>query len=487
MILPLLLFAWPTFVPPTAPNPPALVQEQGVDYVGVESLALERAVSELAELGEWCQKNRAYLQRNRAYGAILIWDDGHEQARKTLGWKWDKQASTWTQKRVPRAPKDQNKEGAAEAIAKRAQILGQLRDSLVAAMDADKSLPAERRQRVLDKLLEALPDDAILRGRNGQVLASLHPSADPVWALKASLRAIGQRKALADLRKKLFNEDAADRATEPTDSEARLAMDWSAILSNGLVRSLSTESVAEAQRALHACSVAIEYTREVFGHRLHPKYSIYLVDTEEEKAEFIAAWPGLDDARRERMLRMDGSSLGIEQMAAWGDTSDKRVDSIVRQAISIQMTQRFGLTDKSAWIHEGFGMYLTYDLIGTRLTLFIRQTDYVEGGEENWDRDIHAPDADWLAMAREELESPKPPNLAFTLGRDVNELTPRDLVVSYALATFFMEGHEPELCIKLFTEIGNGKNPVATVESLLGYGLPTLSERLHTFLVETGS
>ena len=184
---------------------------------------------------------------------------------------------------------------------------------------------------------------------------------------------------------------------------------------------------------------------------------------------------------------MDGSSLGIEQMAAWGDTSDKRVDSIVRQAISIQMTQRFGLTDKSAWIHEGFGMYLTYDLIGTRLTLFIRQTDYVEGGEENWDRDIHAPDADWLAMAREELESPKPPNLAFTLGRDVNELTPRDLVVSYALATFFMEGHEPELCIKLFTEIGNGKNPVATVESLLGYGLPTLSERLHTFLVETGS
>ncbi|MFT4709896.1 MAG: hypothetical protein ACI9D0_001194 [Bacteroidia bacterium] len=493
MLLTLLLLAPNPLAPGLSPPLTALAlvqeQQQDVGYVRAESVALERAVMQLAELGEWCQKNRAFLQRNRAFEAVLLWDSGHELARKTLGWKWEKSTSAWTQKRKPRVPKDQSKANADEAITKRAGILEPLRDSLIAAMDVDKTLSGERRQGVLDTLLEAMPNDATLRERSGYALASPDADADaePVWILKASKRALEQRKILAKRRDELYSEDPAHKTAEPTESEQRLAMDWSAILSNGLVRALSTEGAEEAERALHACSVSIEYTREVFGHLLHPKYSIYLIDNDLQRSQFIRAWPSIDDARRELLLRMDGSTMGYDQLGAWGDTSDKRVDSAVRQALSLQMVQRFGLTGKSAWIHEGFGMYLTHDLIGTRLTYFSRVTNYVEGGEDNWDRDIKDPSADWLAMAREELEGPRPPNLAFTLGRDVNELKPRDLIVSYALASFFMEGHEPKLCQKLFTEIGNGKNPVATVEKLLGYGLPTLTKRLHTFLVETGS
>jgi len=47
----------------------------------------------------------------------------------------------------------------------------------------------------------------------------------------------------------------------------------------------------------------------------------------------------------------------------------------------------------------------------------------------------------WLRGARGVLEGSDPPKLHFVLGADVNRMTQRDMLLSYALAAYLLEAH----------------------------------------------
>ena len=95
---------------------------------------------------------------------------------------------------------------------------------------------------------------------------------------------------------------------------------------------------------------------------------------------------------------------------------------------------------------------------------------------------IAASGANWLGLAHGVLTKEKPPTLPFVLGKDVNQLTADDLLVSYGLSVYLIEGH-PDLAPKILRRAA--KEPAVTVlEEELGVTLKELQSDLTEWLKE---
>ena len=76
---------------------------------------------------------------------------------------------------------------------------------------------------------------------------------------------------------------------------------------------------------------------------------------------------------------------------------------------------------RHGWISEGLGLYLSYMLVGTRLSLSVRETEYVDGKRDpEFLRRLRDEKANWLRLAHEALTGETKPNFVFLLGKDVN-------------------------------------------------------------------
>ena len=79
------------------------------------------------------------------------------------------------------------------------------------------------------------------------------------------------------------------------------------------------------------------------------------------------------------------------------------------------------------------------------------------------------------------LTGDRPPNLAFALGKDVNQLEADDLLVGYALAAFLIEAHT-ERVPEVLRRCGAEENPVLVLEELFGKDLTWIQARLTAWL-----
>ena len=481
------LALWPVLPAPgplsAAPSPPPVSAR---DFEATRRASVQTMIADLEALATWCQRKKAYQQRNIAYELILLEDENHADARKFLGWRWDRKSETWTRKDTPRAPRDLDVADAREAEERRGRILQSHKARILAALDGDPAPPRAVRAEALRALLDVLPEDAELHAMNGQVRAPDSTDEDPKWILAASARALEWRKRLAERKRKLFAEVPTPTACALAFGEEDIAIEWRVVKRNDRMRALSTGGEGEVDRALQVCHVVWDYTRDLFGHDLDPEFNLYLLTRPGDLDPFLEHWTDLSPEMRKQLHQMVGNSFSSRDVAVWSDTDDRRFDGACRQMLAHVMVRRFNITAQHGWAHEGFGMYITHALLGTRLSFFVRQTDYVEDGSPNLSRVLNEPGADWLALARRELAGAKVPNLSYTLGRDVNTLTAADQLLSNALASFLLEGHEPEVTQKILGRIGAGENPVTVFEQELGYDILTLAVRLRTYLEEIG-
>ena len=157
---------------------------------------------------------------------------------------------------------------------------------------------------------------------------------------------------------------------------------------------------------------------------------------------------------------------------------------MARQVCAYLMATRWGISTEQGWVFEGFGLYLVYQLLGTRLTQFVQEDRYRDGSEEFNER-IYGAGAKWLPEARAVMEGPEPPKLPFVLGADVNRMTQRDMLVAYALAAYLLEAR-PDQVDPILTAIGRGENPVETLEKRLQLDLPGIERRVRRWLAEMG-
>ena len=61
--------------------------------------------ADLEELAKWCHKSKAYRERNQIYELLLTVQPDHKNARKTLGYTFDRKTEEWVRKREYREPK----------------------------------------------------------------------------------------------------------------------------------------------------------------------------------------------------------------------------------------------------------------------------------------------------------------------------------------------------------------------------------------------
>ncbi|MEE8469219.1 MAG: hypothetical protein V3T22_12235, partial [Planctomycetota bacterium] len=220
------------------------------------------------------------------------------------------------------------------------------------------------------------------------------------------------------------------------------------------------------------------------GAALPKGFTLYLMESEEEIGAFCEAYPELPQKEREQIPLVASSWLPAGNLVVWTEGRIRRLDSLSRQVIALLLSREFRVYGRHGWISEGFGLYLSYKLVGTRLSLSVHETGYVdEQRDPDFMNRLRAKNANWFHLAHEALTGETKPNLVFLLGKNVNLLTAEDLFYSYSLAAYILE-LQPEQAEPILRRIGQGGAPATVLEEELGQKLPELEQHLIAWLAD---
>ena len=116
--------------------------------------------------------------------------------------------------------------------------------------------------------------------------------------------------------------------------------------------------------------------------------------------------------------------------------------------------------------------------MGTRLTFFIRPSTYLQGNQgPDLSKRLQAKGADWYGLLADLLATERPPKLAFMLGKDVNGIEERELLLAHGLAAWLVEAR-PEQARVIFGRVGSGEDSARVLEEVLGMRLPDIEKHL---------
>lgn len=439
-------------------------------------------VAGLVEHAAWCQAQQLFGRRQEVLRAILALEPDHAEARRELGYRRAKDGS-WTEPRAARAPKDHDPEALREEPGRRVALGVALRERVLALVDArGEELEAARRRAVYESLLELVPDDPLLRARLGEVFDR------DAWVLAETARGRETRARLRALVRRLLGEAEAGVApASVSPREAGFALELVGAWRSGDVRVVATTDEAEARRVAAALAAAGPLVGELLALEAHlsPGASVFLLRAPAEGRTWLERHPALDDAQRAYMAQLEGGAVaGVGDFAYWADDVRRRVDGTVRLGLAWLFAGGAGLGLQHGMLSEGLGLYLTRELVGTRLTWFVQPSKYERQEEDRRLRGMLLdPAVNWMDEAHKLLAKPSSPKLQFLVGKPVNQMSTEDLLVAYVAAAYLLEGW-PAQTPALVKAIGAGANPQTAFEEHLGYGLEELDARMRRWLGE---
>lgn len=334
--------------------------------------------------------------------------------------------------------------------------------------------------RTLVRLGETLPEDEIVRGLLGETLV------DGEWLLTESVRAKHRRAAYPSLADACMTRVPETRGERVRQEEVDLKLPWNAARKTDDVRVIGTTGepdVEHATRVSHAMGDFVRYTLRV-DDRHREDFTIYMLGLE-HRSTLLNAWPKLSAQTKSALMQADGGWLDAgNRLAEWSSNPARRIDGAARQTLGTLMIDAYGIDGAQGWAWEGIGLYLAHELIGTRLTWFFHPEGYKRQQPSGlWQR-LQNPETDWFFEAERMLRGPDAPDLNYLLGRKINHMREQDVLHSYALAAYLLEGH-PASVPSLLSRIGAGEHPRLVFEEELGFPLPTLEQRLLRWLDET--
>lgn len=440
-------------------------------------------IDELARLADWARRNKLYFERDRLWEVILTLDPDHREARKML--RYHRRNNTWVRSESYRLPSNRagTRQGSlmVELLERELQQVGPYRTRVLMALEQGRrSLDPDLRDEELIKLLVIDPNDEVVRDARGEVRMG------NAWLLKESARALERRGVL-----ELQARESLIRVPELTlgalwklEKESQLA--WKDVQQTDAVRVLGTVPDQEIGHTAKVTQAVEDFFRAALRrsqpHR--PKYTIYLLMNAGEKDALVARMPGIDEAERELLNRATGGWLGAPNLLAeWSPSPPRRLDGATRQTFGTLLMDAYGIDGSHGWAWEGVGLYLTHRMIGTRMTHFIRGSQYKRNQQTTLWSTLQSPGAHWLAMGLDLLESPGAPHLQFLFGRGVDQMRDEDLLISYVLAAYLIEGRPDELP-RILERIGKGEHPVQVFEEELQETVPRLQARLVRWLHE---
>jgi hypothetical protein len=454
---------------------------QEIDIDRAREAAYTVLVADLLELAEWCTKKKIFIERKGIFEDVLHFDPGNEVAKRGLGFVKGKDGK-WvaTERRVPL--KNWDRAAARKLPARRVQVTAKYRETMVGLLEkhAEKLTPAQL-DAILEDLLVVDPDDGMVHAMRGEV------KLEERWVLEETALAKARRGELRKIVKNAFGTAPEVRMVKPNEREQAFGIDWTAVCETPVVRVLGTGEKKEIQRlpdAMHAALVLFHDALSLEGH--YPEsFTVFALAGEGDADLFLNHHPSIDEGYRKFLSRLDGSLIqGCGDNAHWSLDEQRRADGLVRQAISWLLVESCGVSTNDGWLHEGLGLYMTRELVGTRLTWYVEPSSYlVPEQEQALKAKLLDTRTNWMSEANKLFQSGKRPRLAFFLGKTVNTLTVEEILYSYVLTAFLLEARG-EVLPGLLRSIGSETPSQEALEKALGMSIIEIDELVCRWLVE---
>lgn len=475
----------------TSLTPPASAPVRQTPEVHVEDrAALDAQIVHLLEkYVDWCAEKQLWIEHRNAFKVILEFDPKNMRAMQALGYKQVSDGVWQPPTEELKPAKNWDLAAAKEAPSRRAKMIKPWRDAMVAlTRDPAAKMSESELDEIHDRILLVDPDDSEIRHLRGEVHMTVTVDNKEVerWVMAETAAAKDRRKEIKDFVKE--NRSDVPKAEEvlPTEADKALGVEWPFTFKTPVCRVLTTGDRDEALRVIHIACEIQKYFRFVLGaaSEYPPDFTIYLLTKKGEQLTFLEHHPKVTEGMRSFFANLTGTGFPDSGDAAWwDDDASRRLDGITRHTIGNFFMTTFHITTAQGWAWEGLGLYLTRELIGTRLTWYVQPAAYSAGEGKSTRARLIVADANWMDEAFKVINGPKCPNLAELLSRNVNKMTIEDLLYSYALAAFLIEAKPAELS-QLLHKLGSGVPPETAVQSALGMDLTKLEQRLRRWLGE---
>lgn len=482
----LALMLWTLVV--LALQPCAFAGPREEDFEAERAGAARELLTGLTEYAEWCSDKKLWVERNRALEAVLALDPANLAAKRGLGWV-QVADGVWEPAKDRKPPKNYDPGALKEAPERYAAAVRPWRERLMALVEQHAAtLTPFQRESVYAELLSVDPDDAYARGARGEV------KGPRGWVLEKTLVAKARRAEVRALVQGALAAVPAPVDVEPEAQDLNYQVPWRASVGTDRVRVFTTGERAEALRAVQV----LHASRDVFDGLLGVHVDlgevlrVYLLCDPASKAAFLEHIPDLSAERRAFYAQLEGTGIGPANAAWWAPSPERRLDGIVRHVLGASLTAEFGLTVDTAWAWEGLGLYLTRELVGTRLTWYVRQTETggtvaARGVQVDWTKKLQTPGTNWMNEGYRLLRARETLGLGAVLTRPLNKLTPEDLFVAYVVGAYLIEAEAAELP-NLLRTLGGKHRPAqagpAAIQGALGLGLEAFHGRLTRWLKE---
>jgi len=434
-------------------------------------------VGRLLDLAGWCNQNQLFEERDRVWRSVIGIEVDNLEARKGLRYARNVDGS-WKDP-SPRPAKNMNAAALKELPEKRAEALKPFSEAMLPQIQ-DESTPPEIRKSVLAEILSVDPDDPEARTMLGEI------KTEKGWVLKETVAAKTRR---ADIRAAVEAAKAAPPGILPataTADEKKLFDKWKSGAQSGTVRVIGTGDAKACEDMANQCRITGAVFQGVLGvePRWAEDFGMFLVTGAGEKDAFVAALPNLQDAQKDSLKRTIGGGVpGSWKIVLFEPDETKRRDCGVRHALAHLLHQGYKVETGHAWIFEGLGLYLTREICGTRLTWFCTGTGVTNQAKNSPRGRLITGDVNWMNEAYTVLTREKPVDIATVLGRDLATMGIDDVLVSYALAAFLVEGRSDAIPA-LLKAVGEDAAPADAIRTALGLSVPELQERLVRWLSE---
>ena len=453
----------------------------------VRAQAGEVLIGDLVGYVDACQKRKLYAERDEICAKIIELQPQNEMARKWLGHKRVRDG-TWKEPRNRRAARNFDDEALVEMHAQLVRIVAAYVERLTSFYEANVAeIPPAERERLFADVLRFDPGNALVRGVRGEVRLGER------WVLAETVRAAERRAELAELIRRTYAEAPKPRAVGPTETELALGIALKHSIATPIVRVHGTGAPDEPARVAAALFVTHAAFRWALGAEgNYPEnFTVYMLRKPAEKASLLERHPAIDPASRDFLSQVEGAVIpDSDDFAAWAEDRNRRIDAIVRQATGWLASDGLGVTTAQGWLYEGLGLYMTQQVLGTRLNWFVRPSHYEDLRRADMLRTrLTKPGADWRRIGYYMLKDKpllKRPILDAFLRKDLNALETAELLYAFVFTIYLVEGR-PDETTEIVWRIAEGEDPGVVVEEELGLTLRALEPRVVRWLEETGA
>lgn len=439
-------------------------------------LSCERRLAvRLKSLLKWSADQGVSGFRHRLYELLIKVEPNHRSARKSLGYERSR-TGEWTRRPDYYPPKDWDIQKLGEAEKRLDDRLATFRDCVLDLLEKDDGVDARRRNQLIERILEFMPDDELLRKQRGEV------RHEGNWVLPETVKSRESRRRIAQLVVKLRSQlEGTIRRVAPAQAGG-----WHAAYESAGRSVVGTVQAQEAHDTLLDMEVAAGVARQLLGMKsasegaVGPTY-VMLVRSRQE-ALGVAAQSKYARAIIDSIQSVNAVVLeGGQKALIYADGPLHRRLAATRYTLDAHIHEGIGAHERG-WLTEGLGQRLTWHLSSEHGISFasLRGTERKRQASGS---KLPADPAQWLPSAADVLERDGARALARVLTARLNAMTSDDVLVSYGLAAFLLEAR-PDLGPEFMKATTGSHDAAALAKKHLGASLDVVTKRLVRWLRE---